>query len=252
MFDRFEKLLAIKGLKPADIAKSKNITPSTFTDWKTGRSVPKGDKLQKIADALDVTVDFLTGIKDKITCKECGFFYNPIDEISCKAHDLQHENYQKALKKYGFFYDADYAYENEIKDISALTDPSVWYYNDELDINIPFDAYTDYMKIRFSELLQRNNYILKYESFDEFAREKIASDIHEPFMTKDMVDMLQEKYGFDKKYVAGNDLLIARTSGNEKLMRILSYAEQINKANPEALKTIEIQLKALAEQKEKE
>ena len=33
---------------------------STFSDWKSGRSNPKNDKLQKIADVLNVSIEWLT------------------------------------------------------------------------------------------------------------------------------------------------------------------------------------------------
>lgn len=45
--------------KDADIAKGANITKSTFSDWKAGRYVPKQEKLQKIADFLGISVEYL-------------------------------------------------------------------------------------------------------------------------------------------------------------------------------------------------
>ena len=41
------------------VGKATGIAGSTFTDWKTGRSAPKQDKLQKIADYFGVTLDYL-------------------------------------------------------------------------------------------------------------------------------------------------------------------------------------------------
>lgn len=35
------------------------IGKSTFSDWKSGRSTPKNDKLQKIADVLGVSLEYL-------------------------------------------------------------------------------------------------------------------------------------------------------------------------------------------------
>ena len=48
----YEKIRNSKGLKDADIAKIAHIAPSTFTDWKQGKSTPKYEKMVKIADAL--------------------------------------------------------------------------------------------------------------------------------------------------------------------------------------------------------
>lgn len=59
MYDVYCKLRDSKGVKDATVAKATGINQSTFTDWKTGRSVPKKEKLQKIADYFNVTLDYL-------------------------------------------------------------------------------------------------------------------------------------------------------------------------------------------------
>lgn len=61
MYEIFERLIQEKGLRPSDVAKATGVPPSTFTDWKKGRSAPKAEKLQKIADFLGVSVSYLRG-----------------------------------------------------------------------------------------------------------------------------------------------------------------------------------------------
>lgn len=61
MYDIFEKLMKEKGVRPFDVAKATGITPSTFSDWKKGRAVPKTEKLKKIADYFGVSLGYLTG-----------------------------------------------------------------------------------------------------------------------------------------------------------------------------------------------
>ena len=58
MYDRYCRLRDEKGVKDATVARETGIPRSTFTDWKNGRSQPKNDKLQKIADYFGVTVDY--------------------------------------------------------------------------------------------------------------------------------------------------------------------------------------------------
>jgi Predicted transcriptional regulators len=41
-----------------EVAKATQITKSTFSDWKTGRSNPKIDKLQKIAAYFGVSLEY--------------------------------------------------------------------------------------------------------------------------------------------------------------------------------------------------
>lgn len=59
MYEFYCKLRDSKGVKDSDVVKATGITKSTFSDWKSGRSNPKQDKLQKIADYFGVTVDYL-------------------------------------------------------------------------------------------------------------------------------------------------------------------------------------------------
>lgn len=59
MYEIFEALLKEKGLKPIDVSRATGISSSTLTDWKMGRSVPKRDKMQKIATFLGVSAEYL-------------------------------------------------------------------------------------------------------------------------------------------------------------------------------------------------
>lgn len=56
MFEDFDRIVKEKNLKYSDVARGAGISYSTITDWKAGRYTPKADKLQKIADFLDVKI----------------------------------------------------------------------------------------------------------------------------------------------------------------------------------------------------
>lgn len=58
MYERFRELCDKKGVSPYRISQETGITQSTFSDWKNGRSVPKQDKLKKIADFFGVDVAY--------------------------------------------------------------------------------------------------------------------------------------------------------------------------------------------------
>lgn len=59
MYEIFAELLRKKGVKAAAVSKATGIHPSTFSDWKSGKSRPKQEKLIKIAAYFNVTVDYL-------------------------------------------------------------------------------------------------------------------------------------------------------------------------------------------------
>lgn len=82
--------------KDADVAKATGITKSTFSDWKSGRSTPKQDKLQKIAEYFNVSVDYLmTGNTDTSINSSTSKFSNKTSlttkdekDISKKVDDI--------------------------------------------------------------------------------------------------------------------------------------------------------------------
>lgn len=65
MYEIFVKLLEKYGVTAYKVSKATGIAGSTFSDWKSGRSTPKQDKLQKIADYFGVTVDYLMTGKEE-------------------------------------------------------------------------------------------------------------------------------------------------------------------------------------------
>lgn len=59
MYEIFEKLLKEKGITAYRVAKETGVTTSTLTCWKKGKYTPKREKLEKIADYLGVSVEYL-------------------------------------------------------------------------------------------------------------------------------------------------------------------------------------------------
>lgn len=83
MYEHYCKARDAKMMKDADVARETGITKSTFSDWKSGRSVPKREKLQKIAQCLGVTVEFLEDGKEDSPER---YYFN--DETAAMAQEL--------------------------------------------------------------------------------------------------------------------------------------------------------------------
>lgn len=93
MYEIYCELRSIKGCKDADVAKATGITKSTFSDWKSGRSKPKGEKLQKIADYFGVTIEYLTTGKEKDDTEK--YYVN--DETAKVAQEIFENKELRAL-----------------------------------------------------------------------------------------------------------------------------------------------------------
>ena len=61
MYEIFEKLMKAKGVTPYRVFKETGVSQSSLSDWKRGRSIPKIDKLKKIAAYFGVSVNYLMG-----------------------------------------------------------------------------------------------------------------------------------------------------------------------------------------------
>jgi transcriptional regulator with XRE-family HTH domain len=59
MYAKFDKILRKKGITAYAVSKGTGIPGSTFSDWKSGKSSPKVDKLIKIADYLGIELEEL-------------------------------------------------------------------------------------------------------------------------------------------------------------------------------------------------
>lgn len=65
MYSRFEQMLQEKGLTAYKVSKATGIAQATLSDWKNGKSVPKLDKMIKIAELLDVSLEWLQGVSEQ-------------------------------------------------------------------------------------------------------------------------------------------------------------------------------------------
>lgn len=66
MYERYEKLLIEKGLTSYQVSKATGVSQQILSFWKKKRSKPSYKKLKKVADFLEVDVDYLMGESDKI------------------------------------------------------------------------------------------------------------------------------------------------------------------------------------------
>lgn len=58
MYSRYERLLLKKGVTSYRVSKATGISQTVFSEWKRGKSIPKVDKIRKIADYFGVSVGY--------------------------------------------------------------------------------------------------------------------------------------------------------------------------------------------------
>ena len=93
MYEIFSKLLEERNLRAADVCKGTGLPSSLFSEWKRGKSNPKADKLQKIADFFGVSIEYLmTGEK-----KEESPMYYATEETVKLAQEMFEDEDMRSL-----------------------------------------------------------------------------------------------------------------------------------------------------------
>lgn len=151
MYEIYCKLRNTKRCKDADVAKATGITKSTFSDWKNGRSNPKDEKLRKIADYFDVSLEYLTG-------------NSFIEEM---GHILQEERIDLGLSQEEVAEEAGIS-ADELNMYESLDEPiREDIFNDiahalgttYLELSVKYDLYSEYIPSHF------NGDVVSYEAF---------------------------------------------------------------------------------------
>ncbi|MBP3677420.1 MAG: helix-turn-helix transcriptional regulator [Agathobacter sp.] len=65
MYEIFEQLMKAHGYTAYKVSVETGIAQSTLSDWKKGKSTPKADKMQKIADLFGVSLNYLMTGKER-------------------------------------------------------------------------------------------------------------------------------------------------------------------------------------------
>lgn len=113
MYEIFLKLLEEHHVTAYKVGKETGIGASTFSDWKSGRSQPKKEKLQKIADYFGVSIDYLMAGKETDDSE-------PNKKLSPKAQrDINKilENTEQMLRQEGLMFDGNPASQEAIDSI---------------------------------------------------------------------------------------------------------------------------------------
>lgn len=61
MYEKIQLLMMSRHMNKNDLSKAIGVSSGNLSDWSNGRSQPSVDKLIKIADYFDVSVDYLVG-----------------------------------------------------------------------------------------------------------------------------------------------------------------------------------------------
>lgn len=65
MYDKIQLLMMQRHMNKSDLSKAIGVSSGNLSDWANGRSQPSVEKLLKIANYFDVSLDYLCGRDDR-------------------------------------------------------------------------------------------------------------------------------------------------------------------------------------------
>ncbi len=99
MYEKFNKLLQDNGITAYHVSKETGIAQTTFSEWKRGKSQPKLDKLQKIADFFDIPITYFTEDNESVECEPCKTYLTTEEKEILNLYDQLSEEKKEILIK---------------------------------------------------------------------------------------------------------------------------------------------------------
>lgn len=162
MYDIFKKLLDDNNVRASNVSKATGIPPSTFSDWKSGKSSPKQDKLDLIANYFKISPQIFKNPSPRGRCYSCGLNYIPDYQPDILTHNSTHKAWEEAVKKFGFCW--PYEVRENAKAIARnkLT-------NEGLSLDEKVELNIEIFKALFSRSLDASGCSLGHADFPTYA-----------------------------------------------------------------------------------
>ncbi len=156
---------------------------------KFNKNTPSVEKLQQIANKLNVTVDDLMNERGLTTCQECGLMYDSSHPEDVKTHYKQHSAWLKAVEKFGELY----CYYPEREKIKAANRNIS--HNVSLPISERMEAQINVLHCLFSRSIESNGYDLRHVPFDTYVAMMLGNKSYRKNLEDDLFQALANKYG---------------------------------------------------------
>jgi len=205
MYDVFVDLLQRFETTPYKVSKATGISQTSLSDWKRGRSTPKQDKLDLIANYFKVDPRIFKSKNPQGLCYDCGFNYVPGYEPDELNHKANHRAWENAVKKFGFCW--PYAVRENAKAIARKK-----LLKENLTIDEKIDANIEIMKALFSRSLEAADYSLDHVDFPTYVSMLLNQKQFKEKIERDVYDALVKQYGVSKGIEEGKTYYIVSTN----------------------------------------
>lgn len=175
------------------LAEKCGVATGTIQQYELGKRQPRIEQLEKIANVLEVPVDYLISDREPLspfqTCTDCGFFYDCTNINEIKEHKNYHTAYEKAVARFGKLY-CNKTENEEIKHQSRTK---------RNNLNIPlkerYDAELNVLRCLFSRSIEASNFDLSHVDFNQYVAMMLNNEKYRKQLDNELCKKLIDNYG---------------------------------------------------------
>ncbi|WP_324824994.1 helix-turn-helix domain-containing protein [Sinanaerobacter sp. ZZT-01] len=215
------RLMKNGNITPYRLSKDLNVHQTTIKNWLDGQT-PGPENIQKIANRFHVSIDFMLGLEDLMTCKDCGLLYDPLDAGDSEDHNEFHQKKLNAMHKFGELY--DYKERELIKrKTKRILEDSTIPADFKIDFCIP------YFKSYFSESIEINQFDLNHVSFHTYLSMLLFQKHWKQYLGDPLYHLMVSKYGKQPGITEGEfyyNATAKQAQGEQHKLQSISILEQ--------------------------
>jgi len=181
------QLMKNGNITPYRLSKDLNVHQTTIKNWLDGQT-PGPENIQKIANRFNVSIDFMLGLEELMTCKDCGLLYDPLDSGDSEDHNEFHKKKLNAIHKFGKLYDYKERELIKRKTKRILEDPTI-------PSDSKIDSCIQYFKSYFSESMEMNQFDLNHVSFHTYVSMLLFQEHWKRYLGDSLYRLMVSKYG---------------------------------------------------------
>ncbi len=188
-YDKIKMLCKKKGVTITGTEKELGFARGSLCKVDTNK--PSAEKVQKLANFFDVSVEYLMEEQEKgiTTCTDCGLLYDSSYPGDIKSHQMQHSAWKKAAEKFGELY----CYYPEREKIKAENRKIS--HDTSLSLKERCDAQIKVLRCLFSRSVEANEYDLRHVPFETYISLMLGNDTYRKNLEDDVYQVLYDKYG---------------------------------------------------------
>ena len=199
LYNQIDALCKQNNTNITKICNELDLSRSSLSELKSGRTRNlSSESKKKIAMYFNIDMEYLDKEITDVPCPLCGLDYAPSERGEIQKHNIHHQLWKNAVKKFGFCWNWQYRENAKARARNLLNDSTI-----NLSSAQKAECYEVIFKALFSRSLEANGYSLDCISFCDYVATLLSNKKNTPDEQSEEYHILVEKYGIRKGNLSG-------------------------------------------------